>query len=1195
MINYREVIEIQKGFQASVNLEYDLNKTGKVRSYIPTEQSVKILGAFLRSYYFQGESADRATVLVGPYGRGKSHLLLILAALTSLDVRARTAKEKKQAKKIILDLCDKIQRVDAEAGALARAIVDSEIRTLPVIINSNSTDVNQAFLAAIQDALMQAGLEFLLPSTYFDSAAAMIDTWESSYPKAYAALAKELKQHKTNIESLRIGLKQFQQRSYDLFCQCYPRIAAGAQFNPLSNTDVVKLYMSVADSLQSQTDYHGITVIFDEFSKFLESNLDTSKMHNFKLIQDMAEAATRSKEAQLHFTCITQKSILDYSSSDSFKTVEGRFRTLHFVTSSEQSYELIANTIVKKPAFGDFWNEYASAIRSVADEAARTALFNDLSPEAYEEKIVLGCFPLAPLSVFSLLHISELVGQNERTLFTFLAQKEEGSFGAFIEKEIESPEWITVDYVYDYFEELLKIEVFNRTVHSVWAKTDAALRQAKNTAQMRILKAIAIIDIIADERLRPVPAHIKASLLMDDLEFQQAVTALLKRHILSQRKSLEYVLLTANGVDAQRSVDNYVKTSLVKIDFCKTLSRACDLGYVIPRAYNDRYSMFRCFKSIYMEANAFLQTGDAQQLLNAYLYDGLIVHIVSLDTDTSPRVLEHLQGFADFPQIVVCMTKLPFRAENLLKQYEAAGILLAKNEDPHLADELEILREDLEKRIREMVSAMYSPTSECSLFANCRGALDVSRQTELNHEISRICCEVYSKTPVVNNEMVNKGSLNTQNIKARNMVMSWILQHAEDHVIPCMEGHGPEVSIFKSAYKQTGLDISATSTDPGMNEVLDKIDRFLHGCEDCKRNFLPLYQMLTSAPYGMRKGIIPLYIVYVMRQYTKSMVLYFKGKEIELSASALSDLNDSPENYELLMERGTADKNQYLDKLQALFSKHIDARTPSVNRVYSVVKSMQNWARSLPEYTKKFKHYLENGESKYIAPPVQTIRGELIKFEINSRELLFDTWISKLSPRGSLEDCYEAISQAKELLDKHLTVYRKELIKKLTGLFAPDYQGGLTHSLTAWYKELPDSTRTHAFDAGANALLAAAGAINSYDDDVLLDQLVEIFASIAIEDWNDTMAESFIKNITDAMGRISEYSQLPHAATSQKGRLLIATGGAQIEKTFAAGAITPLGKTALNNLRSVFEDYSGALAPDEQLAIVAQLISEIIG
>ena len=50
-MKYSDFIEVNEGFQTSINLEYDLNKIEKVRSYIPTEQSVKILRIFLHSFY----------------------------------------------------------------------------------------------------------------------------------------------------------------------------------------------------------------------------------------------------------------------------------------------------------------------------------------------------------------------------------------------------------------------------------------------------------------------------------------------------------------------------------------------------------------------------------------------------------------------------------------------------------------------------------------------------------------------------------------------------------------------------------------------------------------------------------------------------------------------------------------------------------------------------------------------------------------------------------------------------------------------------------------------------------------------------------------------------------------------------------------------------------------------------------------
>ena len=37
-MKYNNLVGVGEGFQASVNLEYDLNDIKKIRSYIPTEQ-----------------------------------------------------------------------------------------------------------------------------------------------------------------------------------------------------------------------------------------------------------------------------------------------------------------------------------------------------------------------------------------------------------------------------------------------------------------------------------------------------------------------------------------------------------------------------------------------------------------------------------------------------------------------------------------------------------------------------------------------------------------------------------------------------------------------------------------------------------------------------------------------------------------------------------------------------------------------------------------------------------------------------------------------------------------------------------------------------------------------------------------------------------------------------------------------------
>ena len=188
---------------------------------------------------------------------------------------------------------------------------------------------------------------------------------------------------------------------------------------------------------------------------------------------------------------------------------------------------------------------------------------------------------------------------------------------------------------------------------------------------------------------------------------------------------------------------------------------------------------------------------------------------------------------------------------------------------------------------------------------------------------------------------------------------------------------------------------------------MDEIHRFIATCETIKSNFERLYQTICAAPYGLRKGIIPVLIAYELRQYKEGVIFYFKNKEIELTPGLLSNLNEAPANYQLLIETGTADKEQYLSNLERIFADNADARTTSINHIYSVVKSMQNWIRSLPEYTKKFKSYWENGELRTIDAQTESFRRELMKFEINSRELVFDLFVAIFDAQNQLQICSE--------------------------------------------------------------------------------------------------------------------------------------------------------------------------------------------
>ena len=77
-MKYKDYISVNENFQYSVNLQFDINNISKIKEYIPTKDGCELLNQYFNSVV---NSKNRATTLIGPYGKGKSHLLLVLITL----------------------------------------------------------------------------------------------------------------------------------------------------------------------------------------------------------------------------------------------------------------------------------------------------------------------------------------------------------------------------------------------------------------------------------------------------------------------------------------------------------------------------------------------------------------------------------------------------------------------------------------------------------------------------------------------------------------------------------------------------------------------------------------------------------------------------------------------------------------------------------------------------------------------------------------------------------------------------------------------------------------------------------------------------------------------------------------------------------------------------------------------------------
>ena len=187
----RDIIQFNSNFKTAINLYLSLNKAEKVLGYIPTKSSVSFLGEYLKAVL---ENKEQATLLVGPYGKGKSHLLLVLLAVLSM-------KKTPESESAINELIDNVSKTDEVGERVSEYIgqVWDKKRFLPVLITDTTGDLNQAFLYGLNDALKRDGLLDLAPETYYSIALDRIDDWEQNYFETYKMFERELTQ-KINME-----------------------------------------------------------------------------------------------------------------------------------------------------------------------------------------------------------------------------------------------------------------------------------------------------------------------------------------------------------------------------------------------------------------------------------------------------------------------------------------------------------------------------------------------------------------------------------------------------------------------------------------------------------------------------------------------------------------------------------------------------------------------------------------------------------------------------------------------------------------------------------------------------------------------------------------------------------------------------------------------------------------------------------
>jgi hypothetical protein len=1208
----KELIEIAKGFQTSVNIAYDMNNDDKVRGFIPTMSSLDVIEDVLLSTV--PTSTQRARILIGAYGRGKSHIILVLMSLLF-------RKGDDTSKTLFHTLLEKIRTSNPDLYRFANEYIQSKQKILPIVVRGSSTSLAQSFLSALQQTLSDEGFADIMPETHFKAAVNQIEKWRDEYHDTYQKLTKTLSK---SVSDFILALNEYDVNAYEEFAQIYPTLTSGSTFNPFLGFDIVDLYENITVKLKDKG-YCGVYVIYDEFSKYLESSIASATNSDIKLLQDFAEKCNRSGNTQMHLMLISHKDIANYIDSnlqkdkvDGWRGVSGRFKHINLHNNYSQMYEIISAVIKKNSSL---WEHFIQANQMRFDDLRDRFIKNGLLDKNNQNEVttaIEGCYPLHPISTFILPRLSEKVAQNERTLFTFLSADEKYTLSDFI-AIAEDFELLTPDYIYDYFEPLLRKEPYTSEAHKIYRLTTSVLRRVEGKSlHEKIIKTIALIYLVEQfEKLPPVVDMI-VDAYRDSIGSTKEIDLALKDLIDNDcvvylKRSNNYLKIKeTSGVDIQEEIDKYKNQRLSGESATKILNESVFDSFMYPTAYNDANDIIRYFDFTFIDSKEFWAVTDWEIKISSSDADGVIYAIVpESEAEIEKLRTAILKDNNPHNRIVFILPKKWVDITNDALDYAAVTYLkgeAANSGDEILNDEYAIYVEDLSDVVGGFINSYARPENGSAYYFYNANQNIFRRRAQLSALLSDICGKVFHRTPIINNESINKNDLPTVAINSRTKILAGLLASELAPNIG-LSGTGQDVSIMRSTLIKTGVlenadndpRIQLQPEDGRMTDLLTQISTFftVNAARHDGANFQILYDMLTchSNGFGMKHGVIPIYIALVLHLYKNNLVIMYRGSEVKITQELLNDINESPGEYSVILEDWNEEKAHYMARLEELFIEFVTEREKAYNRFTYLFLAMNRWYLSLPKFTKEStQRYCTTGKPENIPTDRRKFISSLKQMSVNPREFLFNKVFDIFGYKTFNVNVVDNIEMTKTEYDgavRNLIDYLNSTVKTM---FASEKSNGsLTSAIKDWYETLSERTKQNLFTGNENKILELMATVTN-DENSFIQRLAKAVTYLRIDDWNNDTVEVFLRDLDNFKKTVENFNNQKADSdqyTTSYEIIITDANGKRSPKRFEKTDYSERAVLLRNEISIALEEMGQAITEQEKRQVLIELLEKL--
>ena len=853
-----------------------------------------------------------------------------------------------------------------------------------------------------------------------------------------------------------------------------------------------------------------LVIFIDEFGKALEYIAKNKASSELYFLQQLAEWVNGHENSvylitTLHQNFATYSQEADKSKRQEWEKVKGRYRDIVFNEPVEQLLFFASKGLENYTCPDDSLNQINGILKLVNE--SKLVSFNKI----LSKEVVESLYPLDWLSANILVQSLQKYGQNERSLFTFVNETSKVSISKNKDKAY------SVSKVYDYLVSSLPSEINNpnNSHRAQWLTAFRALERAELFFEedydiaCRLIKTILLVNLFSKTGGKLDAAFlINYFDLTEGKNVEKVISQLTKAGIIRfYNHSNKLNFLEGTDIDIEQELIDAGKEISATTNYVKHLKGFVQLDVIHAKRHSfekgtKRFFEFRIIESLDDVINE--QQG----------VDGFI-NIIAFEEKES-NILEKTKRYINngFVLIVNTLT-IELNVDKIIKY----DLLIEKHSDDINA--LKLLTQERNHAFEvlklELSKNLYLPGNKW-FFDGQNQKIESTR--DLHVVISKLCDNIFFKTPTFDNELVNRTVLSPPILSARRFLFGKLLENsAELDLGYPKEKFPPDKAIYISMLRETGIHnydseqnfyhLAEPKKGSVFRELWDDCNKFLDSSVASKKNISELYQILNNPPYRLKKGFVDFFIpVYLITKKEDYALFYEDNTYVPfLSQETLDLFNRKPEKFFVKAYNVKGLNINLLESYKELVG--ISGDRPTKSTFLSIYSNFLRFIRGLDKYTLK---------TNKISPAANELRNAIIN-TTDPETALFSSIPVALGYGNILNEKNE------------------EKLKS----FTIDIQNAIKELRTA-YSELLNRIESYlskAFDLKSDQFIEykqeLINKLGSIDDDELIPVQKVLFKRItsALDD-----RDSYLKSIADAVIGYPVEELKDHDETILKDRLL---------------------------------------------------------